>query len=73
MKNNFNTLLKYIFNESVNIEYRKETINGLFRAIIEPVISNQKFESCILFKLDEIQDKMSILKRLSSIIFRLVY
>ena len=65
MKNNFNTLLKYIFNESVNIEYRKETINGLFRAIIEPVISNQKFESCILFKLDEIQDKMSILKRLS--------
>ena len=52
MKNNFNTLLKYIFNESVNIEYRKETINGLFRAIIEPVISNQKFESCILFKLE---------------------
>ena len=65
MKNNFNTLLKYIFNESVNIEYRKETINGLFRAILEPVISNQKFESCILFKLDEIQDKTSILKRLS--------
>lgn len=65
MKNNYNTLLKYIFNESVNIEYRKETINGLFRAILEPVISNQKFESCILFKLDDISDKSSILKRLS--------
>lgn len=65
MKNNFNTLSKYIFSESVNIEYRKETINGLFRSILEPVISNQKFESCILFKLDEIDDKSSILKRLS--------
>lgn len=65
MKNNYNTLLKYIFNDSVNIEYRKETINGLFRAILEPVISNQKFESCILFKLDNLDDKSSILKRLS--------
>ena len=50
MKNNYNTLLKYIFNDSVNIEYRKETIDGLFRAILEPVISNQKFEACILFQ-----------------------
>ena len=65
MKNNYNTLLKYIFDESVNIEYREETINGLFRAILEPVISNQKFESCILFKLNNIHDKTSILKRLS--------
>ena len=64
MKNNYNTLLKYIFNESVNIEYRKETINGLFRTILEPVISNQKFESCILFKLDDVNDKSSMLKRL---------
>ena len=65
MKNNYNTLLKYIFNDSVNIEYRKETIDGLFRAILEPVISNQKFEACILLKLNSIQDKQSVLKRLS--------
>ena len=64
MRNNYNTLLKYIFDESVNIEYRKETINGLFRAILEPVISNQKFESCILFKLDDVNDKSSMFKRL---------
>ena len=64
MRNNYNTLLKYIFDETVNIEYRKETINGLFRAILEPVISNQKFESCILFKLDDVNDKSSMLKRL---------
>lgn len=65
MKNNYNTLLKYILDNSVNIEYRKETINGLFRAILEPVISNQKFEACILFKLTNIDDKKSILKRLA--------
>lgn len=65
MKNNFNTLLKYILDNSVNIEYRKETINGLFRAILEPVISNQKFESCVLFKLDNMKDKKSIFKRLA--------
>ncbi|MBQ8886565.1 MAG: HAMP domain-containing histidine kinase [Candidatus Gastranaerophilales bacterium] len=64
MKNSYNTLLKYIFNDSVNIEYRKETIDGLFRAILEPVISNQKFEACILLKLNSVDDKQSILKRL---------
>ena len=64
MKNNYNTLLKYIFDESVNIEYREETIDGLFRAILEPVISNQKFEACILLKLNSVEDKQSILKRL---------
>ena len=64
MKNNYNTLLKYIFNDSANIEYRKETIDGLFRAILEPVISNQKFEACILLKLNSVEDKQSILKRL---------
>ena len=43
MKNKFNTLQKYIFDNSVK-EYRKETVNGLFRSILEPIISNQKFE-----------------------------
>ncbi len=64
MKNKFNTLQKYIFENSVK-EYRKETINGLFRAILEPVVSNQKFESFILFRLLDLKDKESFLKRLA--------
>ena len=63
MKNKFNTLQKYIFEYSVK-EYRKETVNGLFRSILEPIISNQKFESCILFRLLDLKDKESYLKRL---------
>jgi K+-sensing histidine kinase KdpD len=64
MKNKFNTLRKYIF-EGSEKEYTKETINGLFRSILEPVISNQKIEACILLKINEIEDKKSLLQRLS--------
>lgn len=64
MKNKYNTLLKYIFEYSQK-EYRKETINGLFRSILEPLIANQKLESCILFKLENIEEKKSIIKRLA--------
>lgn len=64
MKNNYNTLHQYIFNNSVK-EYHKETVNGLFRAILEPVTENQKFESCILFRLFDLEDKISIIKRLA--------
>lgn len=63
MKNKFNTLKPYIYEYSQK-ELRKKTINGLFRAILEPVISNQKFECCILFRILEIQGKESLLKRL---------
>ena len=63
MKNKFNTLQKYIFDNSVK-EYRKETVNGLFRAILEPVVSNQKFESFILYRLFDLKEKESYLKRL---------
>ena len=63
MKNKFNTLQKYIFENSVK-EYHKETVDGLFRAILEPVASNQKFESCILFRLSDVQGCESLLKRL---------
>ena len=63
MKNKFNTLQKYIFENSVK-EYHKETVNGLFRAILEPVASNQKFESCILFRLLDVNGRESLLKRL---------
>lgn len=64
MKNKFNTLQKYIFEYSVK-EYHKETINGLFRAILEPVASNQKFEACVLFRLFDLSEKESLLKRIS--------
>ena len=63
-KNNYNTLYQYIYDNSFK-EYRKETINGLFRAILEPVIENQKFEACILFRLNDLTDKETIIKRLS--------
>ena len=63
MKNKFNTLQKYIFEYSVK-EYRKETVNGLFRSILEPIVSNQKFESFILYRLLDLKEKESYLKRL---------
>lgn len=64
MKNKYNTLQKYIFEYSQK-EYGQETINGLFRSILEPLIANQKLESCVLFKLEDIEDKKSIIKRLA--------
>lgn len=64
MKNKFNTLHQYIFEYSVK-EYRKETINGLFRSILQPLISNQKIESCILMRLNDFDDKTAIIKRLN--------
>lgn len=64
MKNNYNTLLKYILDNS-NKEYQKETVNGLFRSILEPVTTNSKFEACILFRLFDINGKESLIKRLA--------
>ena len=64
MKNKFNTLHKYIFEHSTK-EYRKETINGLFRMMLEPLISNQKVESCILMRINDIEEKSSSIKRLT--------
>lgn len=63
MRNKFNTLQKYIFEHSVK-EYRKETVDGLFRSILEPIVSNQKFESCILFRLLDLKEKENYIKRL---------
>ena len=63
MNNKFNTLQKYIFENSVK-EYHKETVNGLFRAILEPVASNQKFESCILFRINKLEGIDSLFKRI---------
>lgn len=64
MKNKFNTLQRYIFENSVK-EYNKEAVNGLFRAILEPVVSNQNFESCILIRLFDIEEIESLIKRLT--------
>ena len=64
MKNKYNTLHKYIYEHSVK-EYRKETINGLFRSILQPLILNQKIESCILMRLNDFDDKNAVIKRLN--------
>ncbi len=64
MKNKYNTLSKYIFDHSEK-EYRKETVEGLFRSILEPVVSNQKFESFVLLKLEDLSNYSSLIKRLN--------
>lgn len=64
MKKNFNTLHKFIFEYSYS-ECTKETLNDLFRSVIEPIVSEQKAEACLLLKTDDTTGKNSILKRLS--------
>lgn len=63
MKITHNTLQKYIFDNSVK-NYTKKTVTGLFRSILEPIISNQKFEAHIFFRLFDLDEKESIIKRL---------
>ena len=63
MKNRFNTLKKFIYDNSEK-EYHEKTVNGLFRAILEPVISNQKFDACVLLRLLNTEGRESLLKRL---------
>ena len=64
MRKNFNTLSKYIIDNSER-EYHKETLTGLFRAILEPCISNQKFEASIFIRLSDVEYKSDIIKRLN--------
>ncbi len=64
MKNKYNTLSKYIFEYSER-EYRRESIEALFRAVLEPVISNQKLESCVLLKLNNYDNCKSLIQRLN--------
>lgn len=64
MRKNFNTLSKYIIDNSER-EYQKETLTGLFRAILEPCISNQKFEASIFIRLSDVEYKSDIIKRLN--------
>ncbi|MBQ9246281.1 HAMP domain-containing histidine kinase [bacterium] len=64
MRNKYNTLSKYIFENSER-EYRKESIDALFRSILEPIVSNQKIEACVLLRLNEINSFDSLIKRLN--------
>ena len=63
MKNKQNTIQKYILENSVK-DYTKETVDGLFRAILEPVISNQKFEALLLFRINELSNKKTYIPKL---------
>ena len=63
MKNKYNIIQKYILDNSVK-DYTKETVDGLFRAILEPVISNQKFEELLLFRIKDLSNKRSYIQRL---------
>lgn len=64
MKRNYNTLKKYILDCSTK-DLSEETVNGLFRAILEPIISNQKFEAIVLLKINNPKKMESFIKRLT--------
>lgn len=64
MKKNYNTLQVYLLDFSIK-NYKEETVNGLFRSILEPIVSNQKFEGCVFFRLKDLKEKDSLIKRLS--------
>ena len=63
MINKLNTIQKYILENAVK-DYTKETVDGLFRSILEPVISNQKFEALLLFRVKDYSNKKSYIQRL---------
>ncbi len=64
MKNNFNTLRQYIY-DNYTYECAKETIDGLFRAILQPLFNNLQYECTILLRLNDEEDKKQLLKRLA--------
>ncbi len=64
MKKKYNNLLTYIYEYSDRTQ-RKETVNGLFRAILEPLWQNQKIEAVVLLRTFDTKDKASYIKRLA--------
>ena len=64
MKNNFNTLRQYLF-ENSKYECTKEALDCLFRAVLEPLFCNQSFECTVLIRLDDNNDKKQLLQRLT--------
>ena len=64
MDKQYNKLLKFVYNYSDKI-YRKEAIDGLFCAVLEPLTQNKKAESCIFLRIFDEINKKSTLKRLA--------
>ena len=63
MKNNFNTLRQYLF-ENSKYECTKEALDCLFRAVLEPLFCNQSFECTVLIRLDDNNDKKQLLNKI---------
>ena len=63
MKNQINTLRQYIFDHS-NKRYRKETVECLLRAVLEPLLTEQNMKACVLLRINDTENKKSLLKRL---------
>lgn len=63
-KLNINQLRTFIFEKS-DKEYGKQTINGLFRTIIEPLIENNRGNAYVFLKLKDTSDVKSVIKRLT--------
>ncbi len=63
MNNKYNNLLTYLYEYS-DKPHRKETVNDLFCAVLEPLVQNQKVEAVILLRIFDFEDKASYFKRL---------
>ncbi len=63
-KLNINQLRTFIFEKS-DKEYSKQTINGLFRTIIEPLIENNRENAYVFLRLNDTEDIKSVIKRLT--------
>ena len=62
-RNKKNTLLNFILNDSSK-EYSKQTIIGLFRSILEPLIEAPSQEGLVLFRLNDLEGVSSVIKRI---------
>lgn len=63
-KLNINQLRTFIFEKS-DKEYGKQTINGLFRTIIEPLIDNNRENANVFLRLKDTSEVKSVIKRLT--------
>lgn len=62
-RNQKNTLQNFILNDSSK-EYSKQTIIGLFRSILEPLIEAPSQEGLVLFRLNDSEGVSSVIKRI---------
>ena len=63
-KSNLNKLRSFIFEKS-DKEYSKQTIYGLFRSIIEPLIENNGENAFVFLRLKNADEVKSVVKRLT--------